>query len=178
MKKALTVLILFLIGFLFAVYFLFPKYSEYKTLKQTISKRELLLQQKKEYFANLERSFNVLRKYTEAIDKIKSALPEEISYADLLNFFQEKALENGLMLESLSQIKTEENRSKQEKEKAQERIKETIFALRLLGNLRALEGFLKSVEQSARLFEVEKINLTSAKEGILKIILSIKVYSY
>lgn len=176
MNRILTITILLFFCLLFFVYFLFPKYSEFKPLKEEISKKESLLQERKAYFLNLEEISKTLKNYEEPVKKINSALPDTPSPASLLGFLQKKSSENGLVLRALSQTESLEVRAKEEEEESQ--IKESHFFLSLIGNLFSFENFLKTLEKSSRMIEVENISLRKTTEEFLEITLSVKVHSY
>jgi Tfp pilus assembly protein PilO len=181
MNKILATTILFFITFLFVVYLLLPTYSQFKDLGDKTSKKEALFRKKEAYFLKLKKDFSNLWNYRDALVKINSALPETLEVAPLLSFFQEKSLENGLILESLSQVEetpSYQKKEKKEKKGAQPKLKEAGFSLNLKGGFPSFENFLRSLETSARMFEVERVTLKAAKGGILEISLLVKVYSY
>lgn len=179
MKKEFILTFLLFLSFLFFVYFLFPRYGQFKELKVELGKKELLLEQKRVYFSNLEKNLKLAKNYQEALIKIESALPSEISVADLLSFFQKKSSENGLILENFTQAEPSlKEKGGGEKKRGSSQIKETYFTLKLRGYWLGFENFLKNLENSSRIFETEKISLKEKKGGLLDIVIIVKVYSY
>jgi len=170
--KRIAIIILIFLSFLFSVYFLFPKYSDFKSLKGKVFEKESLLQEREAYFLYLEETVKTLEKYKEALKKINSALPDTPLPASLLSYLQKKSSENGLILKALGQVKTSGA------EAVESKIKESHLSLALAGSLPSLESFLKTLEKSSRMIEVEDISLGQFQEGLLEINLSLKVYSY
>jgi len=174
MKRILATTILLFICFLEVVYFILPQYSDFKLLRSKISQKESLIQERNIYFSNLEEASNKLEKYAESLEKINSALPLRMSPASLLSFLQEKASESGLAVGSMGIIKAQEVGAEEETAG----IKESYFSLSVVGTLSSLENFLKVIENSSRMIEVENISLTTTEEGSLAITLRLKVHSY
>jgi len=169
--KRFAIIILIFLSFLFSVYFLFPKYSEYKLLRGKVFEEESLIQEREAYSLYLEDTLKTLEKYEEAVEKINSALPDTALPASLLSYLQKKSSESGLILKALNQVKSSGA------ETAETGIKESHFSLSLTGSLPSLESFLKTLEKSSRMIEVEDISLGQS-QGLLGIDLFLKVYSY
>jgi len=174
--KRIAIIILIFLSFLFSVYFLFPKYSEFKSLKGKVSEKESIIQEREAYFLYLEDTLKTLEKYETAVKKINSALPDTSLPTSLLSYLQKKSSENGLILKALSQVKTAEAGATEGSEES--RIKESHFSLSLTGSLPSFESFLKTLEKSSRMIEVEDVSLGQSQGGLLEINLSLKVYSY
>jgi len=90
------------------------------------------------------------------VEKIDSAIPSSVSYGPLVYFFQKKAAESGLVVQSLSLTKSSFIN-------ADSNLKEINFSINLLGQYSALKNFLASVEKSARLFEIIGINFRNSQ---------------
>lgn len=174
MNRILAITFLLFLCLLFAVYFLFPKYADFKLLKEKVSEKESLSQEGKAYFSNLENISKNLKEYEEAVKKINSALPEKPLDTTLLSFLQKKSSENGLVLENLGQVEAFGTEAEEEVPL----IKESHFSLSLVGSLSSFENFLRTLEKSSRMIEVENFSLRGAKEGFLEITLFLKVHSY
>ncbi len=177
MKRTFVIPILFFFAFSFSVYFILPEYAEFKDLKAQVSEKEADLELKKSYFSNLKKISDDLEKEQEALEKIDSALPKEISLASLLNFFQIKASESGLIVETLGQVSIPSEKKKTGETETKGKIQESYFTITLVGSLPSFESFLQSVESSARLVEVENISLQESEEELLEFVLLTKVYS-
>ncbi len=187
MNRIFAIPILFFFSFVFLIYFLLPKYSDFKKLEKEVWQKENFWQKKEIYFSKLKKSLQSLEKEKESLEKINTALPAQLSIAALLNFFEKKTLESGLFLEgfmvdtSKSQPSSGlEEKTPDAKEKTEPQKKEALFSLRLSGGFPSLENFLQEIERSARMIEVERISLeipSDSKGEILETLLSIKAYS-
>ena len=179
MNRIFAIPILFFLIFFIGIYFLLPKYQGFLELKDEISEKELQLQQRKNYFSKLKQFSAKLEEYQESINKISSALPGEFSLASLLNFFQRKSSESGLVLKSLSQASAPQKpKEKKEEERVRSRIKTNYLNFTLRGSLSSFENFLSDIEKSARLIEVENISLQAKGEELPEFTLLLKIYSY
>ncbi len=176
MKKIFAIPILFFLSFLLSIYFLMPNYSEFKDLKKEVSQKEDELEQKETEFATYEEILKKLKEHKEDFEKVDSGLPDELSFAFLLNFFQKKAAETGLILKSLSESGFSQ-KQKEEETSLLAKGQENYFTLYLSGTFPAFDNFLKIMESSSRMIEAEDITLKSTKD-ILDFYLTIKVYSY
>jgi len=179
MSRIFSIPIFFFFSFIFLIYFLLPIYSDFKKIEKEIKEKEDLVQKKEFYLSNLKKISEFLEKEKETLEKIKTALPLQLSVANLLIFFEKKALESGLFLESIS-INLSKDQAPSPEEKIQLRKKTTLFSLKLSGSLFSLENFLREIERSARMIEVERISLSisgGSKGEILETSLLLKVYS-
>ena len=184
MKKIIAIPIIFFISFLGVIYFLLPEIGNFQEFKKRVSEKESLLQEKEKEFLNLQKITTQLEFYQENLEKINTALPKEISLANLLNFFQAKAFSSGLMVKAITQIASLQPQKKgKEGEKIKSPLEPHYFNLNLIGSLASFEEFLKTLETSARFFEVENISIKNVSEKeeekvLLEFNLVVKVYSY
>jgi Tfp pilus assembly protein PilO len=179
MSRVFAIPILFFLSFLFAIWGLLPKYTDFKNLKEEVAKKELSFQQKQKYYLNLQNISAELESYQDALEKIDSALPQEFSEASLLNFFQAEAAENGLVVKTLGAVATPSQREKKEKTpKTPSKIKEHYFTLTVKGSINSFKAFLKGLEKSSRLIEIENISLQVSERELPELVLLVKVYSY
>ena len=149
----------------------FPKYRNLDYFKKEILIREAELQSQEEHLQDLSGTLKEIEEKKESIAKIESALPEDPSLPDLLNFFQKAASQSGLILEEVS---PETIRSSEEGG-----IKDTLVDLVLKGTYFDFKNFLSLVEKSARLIEVNNTSFEASESGdLLTFELSIKVHSY
>lgn len=173
--------ILLLASFLLAVYFVLPKYSQYQDLKTELAEKKIKLTEKQSYLDQLNAFSEQLDEHKQSLEKIDSALPDQMSFASLLGFFQEAAMANGLVLQSLNQADNPLSQEEQENRLGQSAVREIYVSLNLEGRASAFDNFLLSIEKSARMIEVEDISVkqsTQGGKGLLGFYLLIKVYSY
>lgn len=178
MKKDFTIPIFLFLAFLLAVYFVLPKYNDFKRLKNEVSKKESDLNQQEKYYLNLQKISTDLENYKDPLEKIESAVPDNFSLASLLNFFQVKASESGLVLKTLGSAKAPSRKGEVSKGKLKEKIKEHYISLSLIGTLPSFENFLLEIEKSSKLIDVENISLQKIEKELPKITVLVKVYSY
>ena len=182
MKKVIAIPIIFFISFLGIIYFLLPEISNLQEFKKRVSEKESFLQEREKEFLNLQKIKTQLEFYQENLEKINTALPKEISLANLLNFFQDKASSSGLIIKGITQVIPLQPKVEKEK-KVKTPLEPHYFNLNLIGSLASFEEFLKTLETSARFFEVENISVENipqkeSEETLLEFNLSVKVYSY
>jgi Tfp pilus assembly protein PilO len=180
MNRILIITILLFISFLFFIYFLFPQFVVFENLNKKVLEKENFVQKEKIYFSGLEKISEDLKEYKESLEKINAALPSELSIASLFKFFQDKANENGVFLKALNVEEASGFVAENvvlEQGAVSEKTEENFFSLIVIGDFFAFENFLKEIERSSRMIEVEKITLEKSEEGLLEFNLVVKVRS-
>jgi len=170
MRKLAFVPILFFASFLMILYVVIPNYTESSALQDQIEAKERELKEKQDYFANIQKVSDNLVQYEEFLEKIEKSLPQKISLASLLSFFQDRALGSGLVMENLSPKQESKQSSSQsaseaEAQGAAAKIKETGFRLTVSGPFVSFENFLKTIEKSSRLIEVASVAFDEGDGG-------------
>ena len=187
MKKIFLIPVFFFAAFVAAVYLVMPQFKNYQTAKQKVARADVRLQELKSYVQQLEGVSGNLEKYKTEIAKIDSALPEDPSLSSVLNFFQQKASENGVTLVNvgLAQVPKKAialSQTDSEKKELVSPLQEYKISITALATTPALENFLKTIENSARLIEVKSLSISEkgkASSGALKeYSVSASVYSY
>jgi len=165
-------LIIFLLSLFLISFLIFPKYQKFNSLKKEILGKEEELSSQEKYFEILQKTSEELKKYEASLSKIDSALPQNPSLPELLNFIQKTSSQSGLSLKEISPASTVPL------EKGE--IKETRINFLLVGSYPDFKNFLFILEKSARLIAVENIffALAKEKEGLFNFNITIKVYSY
>ena len=174
--RPLAIIIGLVISLILVVGFAFPKYQDLKLLKSKIKAKEVELQIEKNYFSEIGKAKEKLKKFEEEISKINSALPPDPYLPSLCNFLQLAASQNGLVLKkimpSLTGLLGEEKGFSSQ-------IKETGMNLTVAGDYSAFKSFISNLEKTARMIELESISFSSSeKEAPIDFNLKIKVYSY
>ncbi len=183
MKKDIFIPILLFAAFIVAVYFLFPQYSKYISSKQDIAALEKQIENRENRAVSAQETLNRLGKYKVSLEKVNSAFPAEISVANLLNILQEAAKKSGLSLENFKQNlalqKEKEKDKKNNGETKKERVKKHYFNAGLKGTFPAFYSFIKEIESSARLIEIEKVFIEKpGDKTFLNINILFSVYSF
>lgn len=175
MSKTFTIPILLLGALILATYFVLPQYQEFKRVNNQVNQIQTQVLETERYFSNLSQILESLRNYEDSLGKIESALPEDPNLSALLNFFQKKSSENGLLLKNIS---TAKGGRREVKKGILAKVEETYLNLSLSGPYLSLKGFLETLEKSSRLIEVESISVDVLREGLPEYNLLIKVYSF
>jgi len=172
MKKAIFLPVLAFAIFLLVLYGLVPALVRIQSLSKEVKDEASDLEQKKQYFVDLQAIAAGLDENKTFWENIERALPVEFSMPSLMNYFQLTAAENGLLLRNFSYEDTpasnanQANGSVSEKESNQpvSMVKEVIFNLVVDGNLASFLNFVKSMESSARLLGISSINFQINKK--------------
>ena len=171
MSKIILIPILIFLSFLVIFYFVYPKYDQTKSLEQEIIAKEQDLQKKQDYFSFLKASVKELQEYDQAVESVQSALPHGFSTPSLFAFFYEQASLNGLVLKSIAkttpELTTEETN-----------LKEAGFALSLEGGIGSFESFLKGLEKSSRIIEIDSFAFEAEENDFAEFVLQVKTYYY
>ena len=177
MPKILISFILLGFSLVLGVFFLQPKYKEMETTQTNITNKEQEIKNLDKYYKELTFISEILDKHPQELAKIDSALPTNPPLPSLLKFLQKITSENGLILTSI-------NFASAEPTVGTTNIKEIQASLELSGSYSSLKNFLKVLEKSSRLIEVDNISFSVSQDKggniseILKFSLSIRTKSY
>ncbi len=138
-------------------FLVWPKYQSVSLIKSKIDEKKKELKYRGEYFVHIKSLHDELNEHKVNLSKIDSALPEELSLAALYSYIQKTVAENGLVLKNTGF--TVPKRSSLAKDEL--KVQEIHFSLVLSGSYPAFKNFIFSLENSARLWEVESFNLSS-----------------
>lgn len=201
MEKIFVLPVLFLAVFLIAIFLVWPATENFFVLKELNLQKQKALQAQQDYFNNLESASDKTVFFGSELAKMNSALPPGLSAASLMEFLQVKSSENGLIIKSLTPPDIVYKKSLPEQaggaagaagdETANpvgdaenagtvSRIQEAEFILSGSGSVESFENFLRALETSARLFEIETFSLDTglAGESLPDFHLLLKVYYY
>ena len=179
MNKSFAIPILFFIALLITVYLIIPTVSDFSNLNKELEMREKEALAIENYYKNVHDNFSKLQEHQESLEKIDSALPVGSFMPSLFNYLQKTSTENGVFLKSVNLSVVPKKTTEEETEK----IQEEYINIELIGFYDGFENFLKSIEKSSRLIEIEEVQIRKEGEGVLAEGLSIlnlllKVYSY
>lgn len=171
MKRVFLIPIIIFTAFVIGIYFIIPTFKEFSLVKKTLSAKSKILEERRVQLAQLNTTIAELIRHEENLAKIKTALPLDPSLLSLLSFLHSKASESGLVLTAVNMPKAPV---------AAGNLKGYSLACTLIGSNSSLENFLKAVEWSARLIEVENILAVEgeSESGGMNFSLSLKVFSY
>lgn len=184
-RPILSIIIVVLLTIILAVVFVKPKYQEFKKLGSEIKISREELQTKEEYYSEILGISEQFTQYQEELAKIDSNFPSGSSLPSFFNFFQKTCSENGLIFDNIE--------CKSAKGVAVQgfagKVQEVELSAVVAGSYTSFKNFLKSLEKSSRLIEVESFSFHSPKEkekegeeaaakGIYSFNLEMKTYSY
>jgi Tfp pilus assembly protein PilO len=165
------IFILFALCALVIFVFLLPRHRVLTSLNKNILEKEIELRSQEQYVKELKEVANTLKENKDVLSKIESALPKDHSLPELLNFFQKAASQAGIILGKINP-----HSGTPEKDT---NIMTTQVDLNLDGNYSDFKDFLRILEKSARLIEVNNIHFAyPRKQGPFNFNISTEVYSY
>lgn len=168
-NKPVSAIIIFIISSILIILFVAPKYQESLDLQDSVAMAQAKYNGKSAYSAQVSALIKDVESRKDALEKVDSALPNQFSFAPLMNFFQKKGVESGLTITKVafSQIsKPQDNQ-----------IRNVTFTVNMSGNYQSFKKFLLAMDASARLFEVNAISF-SHPAGILKPINQQQTYDF
>lgn len=173
MNKIIVIPICLIITLILGIEVISPRYNFYKLKRAEAEAKSLELEDIRSYYNEVASISGGLEKYSQEIAKIDLALPEELFSPALFDYFQKKTSETGLILKdpgSLSSAPSTINAD----------IQEHRMSFSMSGSYSAIKKFLSVLEESSRLFEVERISFGKSGGGSSSFLidLSIKFYSY
>ena len=183
MKRIFAIPILILASFVAFLYAVLPQIASSGKAKEKFLKAEKEVIGRQNYFQGLRSSLEEMSGYQDTLGKIEAALPGEVFLASLIEFFNQKANNNGLILKSFAPSTSpvnEQGENMNTQQEGAEMIEESpaqYFMLVLNGSITSFENFLKDIETSARLVDVESISLGQGLgEASSDISILVKVY--
>lgn len=154
-NKPIVAMILFVICAVLIFLFVYPKFQESNTLKDTLAKRQLDYSGTAAYYAKVSDVIKIIDSKKDDLAKIDSALPSDFSVSELLYFLQKKEAEAGLVSKSISFNQGSSVDVSGE-------VRSITFTTNLSGSYEAFKKFLSSLDTSVRLFDVDSISLRAA----------------
>lgn len=170
MNKLILIAIVVVLTLALGFALLLPKYQAFSVLQSNIREKETELQYKKEYFSQVKEVSEKFTEYPDSLSKISSALPLRTSLPSLFNLLQTMASQTGLILEDIG--------SEAADAKAKQAIKEIKVSFGLSGTYSAFKDFLKALETSSRMIEVESISFSVPEDTADPIPFSVKVKTH
>ncbi|MBZ9571757.1 type 4a pilus biogenesis protein PilO [Patescibacteria group bacterium] len=185
MPRLITAIICLFLTLILGFFIIWPKYQDLRDLKLEIKTRETELNYREEYFSDLNKISEELKKYEAELSKINDALPDDPSLPSLLNFLEKASSQNGLVFKKLGSFSTVSLKKptrtatpSEQQPLSPSEIKETRLGFEVSGSYSALKNFLSTLEKSARLIEIETISFSFEEGEIFSFALEIKTFSY
>ncbi len=157
--RPITIALILFIVLLLVFFLVVPEYKTFEELRGELGEKKAEFNAEFDYYATVARTYDDLQGRKEDIKKIDNALPSSPEMGGIIYYLQQTATENGLIVKDLFLSKSSLANTKT---KDASNIKDIIFSMDLLGSHPALESFIKSLENSSRIFEVIGISFGTA----------------
>ena len=172
--KKVFIPILILINVLVFAWFIFPQREKYLEFTNKFKTEQTNLTNYKNYLNKVKDVSEELKIYSEKeiLQKVNNALPQGPETQLFLAYLEKTVSETGLILKEINLFLSKEGQRLKE-------LKETKITFKIVGDYSSFKEFLKAVENSSRLIEIEDLKIESKGEKELpNYILSLKIYSY
>jgi|GEM_PF-599157 len=167
-RNYLEAFIIVLITAALGFFLVLPKYDEQKGIRQKIEEKNAEVKNRQDYYNNLENEVADLERYSEALQKVDTALPDAPDAPALMNFIQAAAMQSGLILKSVDYSGVDKSSdsatagkltNKEGQLAAKNSLKNYGVAVGLTGNYSNFKDFLSRIEHSSRMAEVDVIGV-------------------
>jgi len=160
-KPAVIIILIIIIG-ISVWLFVWPKYSEFSDIKVALAKKQAEYDGESQYYEKVAQVIKDIEVRKDILDKIDSSLSADPAIAPLLYFFQKKAAETGMIIRSVTYANSLPVAPPPTADGTvpEKKVKDVTFSINLVGNYQGLKSFLFGLEKSARLLEVDTLNLT------------------
>jgi len=164
--RPITIAICLFAILLLAYFLLVPEYNTFKNLRFELGKKRAEYNAEFKYFSEIAKLYSEIQSRGEDIQKVDDALPVGSNFGNLVYYFQNQALADGLTVKSLflsksSSINAKTTAINKKSGDTQGAMNDIVFSLNLTGSYSSLENFIVSLEKSARMFEVINISFGS-----------------
>jgi Tfp pilus assembly protein PilO len=174
LEAFIVVLVTVALGF----FLVWPKSAELKDTRQKIENKKAEIENRTEYYANLEKTVSGFDQNADVIKKIDTAFPNNPDAPSLMNFLQAAAMQSGLIMKSANysgQVKINGGSivslvnngegSVASAAPLRRSLQAYSVALVLTGNYANFKSFLSMVENSSRLATVDVVNVATSDGG-------------
>lgn len=163
-NKPISSVLIFIIALVMLFLFVIPKYGESVSLEGILNERRAEYSGKSQYYTDIYETLRSIKEKKEVVEKIDSALPANVSFAQLVYFLQKKAVESGLVSRSVgfSQVASAAQTKASGGAGASNELKIVSLTVNLLGNYQGIKNFVMALEKSSRIFEVASISFGPA----------------
>ncbi len=190
MNKLAFAIIVFIVTVSFAFLFAVPRYQEYTALQTVLAKKQSDYEVKSAYNARILALQKEIQNRASDLEKVDNALPTDNSYASLIYFLQNKGIESGLAVKSVtfSQAITPYGQTTAKVSQPAKGIKNIFLTMSVSGTYQDLKKFLGTLDKSVRLFQVNSIvfnatqtaptTKTKTKLDTYSVSMEIQTYTY
>lgn len=164
-------------------FFWWPKWQDIEQKRVLLKAKEVELDAVEQYDVKLQQTYEKIKTHSKDIERTATALPEYQDHPMFFFLLQDICKQNGVVLTGISpQISSVSLKKAEEagdKALPQDRVKDLNAGIGITGSYEAMRNFLKAIESSARLVEVESLSFISPEEpGVYSVSLLLKTHSY
>jgi len=162
------------------LFLVWPNYQMFSSLQIEIERRDIELQYIEENFKKLKATSERLKSYESALEKVESALPVDPSIPSFLSFLQRASNSSGLFVKEFGTftIRTPRVTTGNVTDSETISIKTISLPIQLAGSYPAFKNFLTTLENNAKIFEIQSLSFSSSQEGIFSFEINVETYSY
>ncbi|KKU86514.1 MAG: hypothetical protein A2667_03480 [Candidatus Wildermuthbacteria bacterium RIFCSPHIGHO2_01_FULL_47_27] len=170
-NRSIFTVILLLGGIAISFFFTWPAYQDLRVKSRELKNVKTELGYISEYYKHIEDTSARLAQYKPVLDKMDSALPRDISFPALLNYFQNITSQNGLVASGLGMPSAGTP--------AESGIKDVKLGLSLIGSYQSLKNLMASLYRNAKMIEIDGLSFSAPdKDGLFNFRLETKTHSY
>lgn len=157
-NKPIAIIIVLIISLVLIFLFVIPKYQESVALQEKVVQKQKEYNREVVYREKISEALKNVKDRQDVLERINSALPADVSFAPLVYFAQEKASENGLVVGSMTFSPLRIASANVSSSSPDVEVKDIVFTLNLTGGYQGFKNFLRALENSARLFEINNLS--------------------
>jgi Tfp pilus assembly protein PilO len=150
--RPIAIALILLVVILLVYFLVYPEYQKFNSLRLKLGQKIAEFNAQYEYYAAITATHDDIVRHANEIKKIDTALPTDPPLGKLIYFIQKKVMENGLILNSMFLSKTGGTRLSENLS-----VNDMVVSISIKGDYPALESFMRSLEDSDRLFEITTI---------------------
>lgn len=147
--KPAVAAICFSLALFMLLFMVWPQYQKLQDVNAKVDKAQTRLQQRKDYVNELQSLSKRLKEHEKEMKKVESVLPSKPSLSSLLRFLSKASNDHGLQLKNVGGLS---------KTSLENNVEKVEVNLTLIGSYSAFKNFVKAVEKSSRIIEVETVN--------------------
>ncbi len=138
---------------------LLPKQRKVEEIQKTLANKEVVLETRGQYVAQLKEYSSRIDEREEEIEKMNYALPSRSDVSYLLEFLNEALSDSGIVFRGVGGLSTTRAGKKEETGRVE-------ISLNLTGTYDSLLSFLERTEKTARLIEVDSLSVAKEKSRV------------
>jgi Tfp pilus assembly protein PilO len=165
--------IVFTVAVIIFFFFFIPQFNKWSVARENNLNKNKELHDLQRYHEELKELDKKLQSYQSILDRLDSALPEELSIPSFIIFLQQVTQESGVILKSFDTSFTS-NPLKEGKE-----LKKLKMNITVTGRYSSLRNLTSRLKQSAKVVDIESVSFSVPTEGDMYTFnIGLKTYSY